>query len=166
MLETVRLLYEYTRWADLRMLDAVAKLSPEQYLKDLGSSLKSVRDTAVHVASAQWIWFMRWKGVSPEAMWPAADYPTVAVLRERWDPLAVEIDAFVAAQTEVSLRKPLTYKNLKGQAVTLPLGPQMLHAANHSTYHRGQVTTLLRQLGAQPVSTDLILFVMEKAKTT
>ena len=165
MLETIRLMTGYTRWADLRMLEAVSRLTPEQYLKDLGSSLKSVRDTVVHLASAQWIWFMRWKGVSPDAMWPAADYPTVALVRERWDPLAAELADFVAAQTEVTLRKPLSYKNLKGEPVTLPLGPQMLHAANHSTYHRGQVTTLLRQLGAQPVSTDLILYVMEKAKT-
>lgn len=164
MLETIRLLYDYTRWADVRMMDAVAKLTPEQFTKDLGSSLKSVRDTVVHLASAQWIWVTRWKGESPKAMWAAAEYPTLAAVRERWDPLAAELASFVAAQTEDSVAKPVNYRNLKGDPMSFVLGQLMLHAVNHSTYHRGQVTTLIRQLGAQPVSTDLVLYYGEKAK--
>jgi uncharacterized damage-inducible protein DinB len=70
----------------------------------------------------------------------------------------------VAEQTEASLAAPLSYRNLKGEPATFPLGQLMLHAVNHSTYHRGQITTLLRQLGAQPVSTDLVLYYLSKAK--
>jgi uncharacterized damage-inducible protein DinB len=164
MLETIRLLYDYTPWADTKALEAASKLSPEQWTKDLGNSLKSVRDTVVHIASAQWIWFQRWKGESPKAMWTATDYPTPASLRERWEPQTRDLMAFVAEQTEASLAAPLSYRNLKGEPATFPLGQLMLHAVNHSTYHRGQVTTLLRQLGAQPVSTDLVLYYLEKAK--
>jgi uncharacterized damage-inducible protein DinB len=166
MLETIRLLYDYTRWADVRIHDAVSKLSSEQWTKDLGSSLKSARDTVVHIASAQWIWISRWKGESPKGMWAPADFPTPASIRERWEPLAAALAAFVAEQTEESLAKPLNYKNLKGEPMSYPLGHLMLHVTNHSTYHRGQVTTLLRQLGAQPVSTDLVLYYLEKAKTS
>ena len=68
MLETVTLLYDYTRWADGRMFEAVAKLAPEAWTKDLGSSLKSARDTVVHLVSAQWIWLSRWKGETPKGM--------------------------------------------------------------------------------------------------
>ena len=164
MLETIRLLYDYTRWADVRIHDAVSNLSPEQWTKDLGSSLKSARDTVVHIASAQWIWISRWKGDSPKAMWTAADFPTQTSIRERWEPVAADLAAFVAGQTEESLSKPLNYRNLKGEALSYPLGHLMLHVTNHSTYHRGQVTTLIRQLGAQPVSTDLVLYCAEKAK--
>jgi uncharacterized damage-inducible protein DinB len=164
MLEYIRLLHDYTRWADGRMLDATSKLSPEQWTKDMGSSLKSTRDTIVHMASAQWIWFSRWKGESPKGMWTAVDYPTQASVLERWGPLKTEVAAFVAEQTEDSLRKPLSYRNLKGDPFAYPLGHLMLHFTNHSTYHRGQVTTLLRQLGAQPVSTDLVLYYAETAK--
>lgn len=164
MLETIRLLYDYTSWADAKMLEAAAKLGPEQWTRDLGSSLKSARDTVVHIASAQGIWLSRWKGESPKGMWTAADYPTPASIREKWEPLKAELASFVAAQTEESLKQPLSYKNLKGEPVSFPLGPLMLHVANHSTYHRGQVTTLLRQLGAQPVSTDLVLYCLEIEK--
>ena len=164
MIETIRLLYDYTRWADVRMFDAVSKLSPEQWTKDLGSSLKSARDTVVHIVSAQWIWISRWKGEAPKGMFTAADYPTPASIREKSEALAKDLAAFVAEQTEESLARPLAYKNLKGEPFSYPLGQLMLHTVNHSTYHRGQVTTLLRQLGAQPISTDLVVYYGEKAK--
>jgi len=164
MLETIRLLYDYTRWADGRMFDAVSKLSPDQWIKDLGSSLKSARDTVVHVVSAQWIWISRWKGEVPKGMWAATDFPTPAAIREKSEALAKDLAGFVAEQTEESLAKPLTYKNLKGDTFSYPLGQLMLHTVNHSTYHRGQVTTLLRQLGAQPISTDLVVYYGERAK--
>jgi len=157
-LKTVRLLWDYTKWADARAFDAVAKLTPEQYGKDLGSSLKSVRDTLTHLVSAQWIWLSRWKGTAPKAMWAPGDYAGLAALRERWTALHAEIEAFVAGQTDASLPKDLVYQNLKGETLKYPLGALLLHMVNHSTYHRGQVTTLLRQLGAQPASTDLVLF--------
>jgi len=164
MLETIRLLCDYTVWADGKLLDATSKVNPEQWTRDMGSSLKSLRDTVVHIASAQWIWVSRWKGESPKSMWAGADYPTHASVLERWGPLRSELAAFVAVQTEESLRKPLSYRSLKGDPFTYPLGHLMLHLSNHSTYHRGQVTTLLRQLGAPPVSTDLVLYYLEKSK--
>jgi len=166
MLETIRLLYDYTHWADGKMLEAVSRLGPELWTRDLGSSLKSVRDTVVHIASAQWIWSSRWKGEVPKAMWSPGDFPTQASVREKWDPLRAELASFVAEQTAESLKKPLAYRNLKGDPFTYPLGHLMLHAVNHSTYHRGQVATLLRQQGAQPVSTDLVLYYSEREKAT
>ena len=164
MLETIQLLVDYTRWAEGRLFDAVSKLAPEQWTKDLGSSLKSVRDTAVHIVSAQWIWISRWKGEVPKGMWIATDFPTQASIREKSEALAKDLAAFVADQSEESLAKPLTYKNLKGDSFSYPLGQLMLHMVNHSTYHRGQVTTLIRQLGAQPLSSDLVVYYAEKAK--
>ena len=166
MLETIRLLVDYTRWADARMFDAVSKLAPDAWTKDLGSSLKSARDTVVHIVSAQWIWISRWKGDVPKGMWAAAEFPTQDSIRSKWEPLSSELAAFVAAQTEDSLAKSLSYKNLKGDSFTYPLGHLMLHAVNHSTYHRGQDTTLIRQLGAQPVSTDLVVYYADRAKKT
>jgi uncharacterized damage-inducible protein DinB len=156
--KTIRLMWDYTKWADARAFDAVSKLAPEAYLKDMGSSMKSVRDTMVHLVSAQWIWLSRWKGTSPKTMWTAGDYPSVAPLRERWAALHGEIEAFVSAQADASLMQDVTYQNMKGDTLKFPLGALFLHVVNHSTYHRGQVTTLLRQLGAQPVATDLALF--------
>lgn len=160
--DEVRFLYDYTRWADDRALEAAGKLAPEQWARDMGSSMKSVRDTLVHLLSGQWMWLQRWKGSSPQAMWNAAEYPDVAGLKKRRDDLVLDQANFLSALTEESLKKDVKYTNIKGEAFSVPLWQLMLHAVNHSSYHRGQVTTLLRQLGGQPLSTDLVQFCGQK----
>lgn len=164
MLETVRLFCDYTIWADRRMFDAVAPLGPEAWTRDLGGSLKSVRDTVAHIVGAEWLYLARFKGDSPTATLNAADFPTPASLRERWTAVAADLAAWAAARSEEELRRPLSYRSLKGDALSFPLGHVALQLTNHSTYHRGQVTNQLRQLGAQPLSTDLVIYWMEKAK--
>ena len=144
------------------MFDALASLTPEQWTRDLGSSLKSVRDTAVHLAGAEWLYLSRFKRTSPTANWDPCEFHTPEVLREKWAPVAAELAAFAGSQTEESLRVPLSYRNLKGEAVNIPLGIAVLQVTSHSTYHRGQVTTLLRQLGVQPHPTDLVLYWSER----
>ena len=66
------------------------------------------------------------------------------------------------SEADLTLAQDVTYQNLKGDTLRFPLGALFLHVVNHSTYHRGQVTTLLRQLGAQPVSTDLAVFLASR----
>jgi uncharacterized damage-inducible protein DinB len=43
----------------------------------------------------------------------------------------------------------------------ISLARLMQHLANHSTYHRGQVALMMRQLAAKPLSTDFAMFLME-----
>lgn len=151
-------LYEYNRWANARVLDAASRLTPEQFTKDLRSSHRSVRDTLTHVMSAEWIYLKRWQGTSPKAMLAPSDFPTISLLRERWAAVEREQADFVSNVTEESLKTTIAYVNTKGEAWRYPLWQIMVHAVNHSTYHRGQVTTMLRQLGAEPVATDFLVF--------
>jgi len=156
--ETVRLLAAYTRWADERMFAAVGALASEAFLRDLGSSLKSVRDTVSHLVGAQWVWFGRWTGAAPRGLWDAAGYPDLPPLRARWEETWREMGSFLEGRTDDQLRADCAYTNTKGRPFTYPLGALVLHMVNHSSYHRGQVATLLRQLGAQAVSTDLVVY--------
>ena len=73
---TMQTLYEYNRWANARILDAVAKLTPEQFARDLRSSHGSIKNTLVHLMSGEWIWLMWWQGRSPRAMLESAEFPT------------------------------------------------------------------------------------------
>jgi uncharacterized damage-inducible protein DinB len=160
---TIRTLFEYDRWANARVLEAVTKLSAEQFLRDMGSSMRSVRDTLVHILSAERTWLSRWKGVSPTSMLDPTTFPDMAAVAIRWKELETELRMLLDALTDERLRAVLAYTSLAGQPQAQPLWQQMAHLANHSTYHRGQVTTMLRQLGAQPVGTDLIAFFRERA---
>jgi uncharacterized damage-inducible protein DinB len=61
-------LVDYHYWARDRILSAVEVLTPEEFLKDLGGSFKSVRDTVVHTYGAEWNWYLRWVGNSPSSL--------------------------------------------------------------------------------------------------
>lgn len=156
--DTLRELYEYNRWANERMLTAVSRLTPEQYIRDMHSSHPSVRDTCVHLISCEWLYLQRIGGVSPKALWGPEDYPTSAKLRDRWLELPPQQMAIFLNLTEERLKEPLTYINLAGKPFTYPLWQILRHVVNHSSYHRGQVTTMLRQLGKVPESTDFLLY--------
>ncbi len=157
-LKSIQALYEYDRWANARVFDAASKLSVEQFRKDLGSSYPSIRDTLTHVLSAEWLYLQRWKGTSPKSMWSAEDFASVGALKARWAVVEQEQRDFVQTLTEERLGTVIHYLNLKGESFGYPLWVQMLHLVNHSTYHRGQIATLLRQLGAKPLTTDLLVF--------
>lgn len=152
-------LFSYDRWATGRQFEVVEELTEDQYARDMGSSLGGIRGTLVHIYAAQLIWFTRWRGESPAALVTEADVPRLGELRDRWSMLRVRIDEFAAGLTPAALDRPFAYANTKGVSFNDPLGHQILHLINHSTYHRGQVTTLLRQIGvAPPASIDLITY--------
>lgn len=154
----IQLLYEYNRWANARTFDAVLALSEEQFTQDLASSHRSVRDTLVHLLAGEWIWLQRWQKQSPKAMFDPAEFPDVGSLRKKLAEVESARRDFIQRLTEASLKKIIVYENRKGETWRYPLGYMMQHLVNHSTYHRGQVTTMLRQLGAEPVATDFLVF--------
>ena len=155
-------LLEYNAWANGRALEASAALSPEQFVRDLGNSFPSVRDTLVHILGAEWIWLRRWQGESPGTILPPAEFPTVPSLKDRYAIVDRERRAFVEALPEARLAQPFSYRDLAGKTHSLLLAHSLQHVVNHGSYHRGQVTTLLRQLGAKPVSTDLSRFHLDR----
>ena len=154
----VEYLHDYNRWANSRILDAVSKLTPEQFARDLQSSHRSVRDTLAHILAAEWIWLERWKGVSPNALFIPTDFPTVESLGTRWAKVEGDYAEFIKGITDESLATVIAYTNTKGEGWAYPLGRMMQHVMNHSSYHRGQVATMLRQLGAEVNPVDLLVF--------
>ena len=161
--QEIQLLYDYNAWANRRSLAAAEKLAPEQFLKPLGSSFSSVRDTLAHIFGAEWIWLERFQGRSPAALPNVGEFAEIAGLREKWLEHEEKLLAFVRGLTQADLDREMEYKTLKFGVYRNPLWQSMQHVINHGTYHRGQVTTLLRQLGAQPILTDLMHFYREKS---
>ena len=155
-------LYEFDSWANHRVLDACAALSDEQFMRDLGNSFPSVRDTLFHICGAEWIWLERFHGRTPTALPNATDYPNLESVRRRWVEIERDMLDYVASLTPEDLQRVLHSKTLAGVPISQPLWQCLQHLANHSTYHRGQITTMLRQLGAKPVGTDLIAFYRER----
>jgi uncharacterized damage-inducible protein DinB len=156
--QDVEFLSEYNRWANARMLDAASKLTAEQFTRDLKSSHRSVRDTLAHVLAAEWIWLERWNGTSPRALLNPDSFPTVDSLRTRWAETETDYGSFIGGLQDRSLERIIAYTNTKGEEWKYPLGQMFQHVMNHSSYHRGQLTTMLRQLGAEVIPVDLLVF--------
>lgn len=155
-------LLDYHYWARDRILAAVEGLTPEQYTRDLGNSFPSVHATLVHTCGAEWLWYHRWSGNSPAALPDPAAYPDLQSVREVWASLETKVRGLVVALSDADLGKVLGYRLLNGTEASSAFSHMLQHMVNHASYHRGQITTMLRQLGAPaPKSQDLITFYRE-----
>ena len=161
--EEMRVLYDYNAWANHRALEAASALTPEQFTQALGSSFSSVRDTLAHICAGEWVWMERFQGRSPSAFPDAQQFTTAATLTDHWHAQEAPLLAFVNGLTQEDLNRVMEYKTFKFGVYRNPLWQSMQHVVNHGSYHRGQVTTLLRQLGAQPILTDLMHFYRERS---
>ena len=148
-------------WARDRVMAAVEPLDVEQYARPMGSSFSSIRDTLNHIYFADWIWYSRWNGVSPTAF-PSDEIPNADALRARWLDLEGKVRTYFADAGDSGLDRVIPYKLMSGKEGASPLWQMVAHVVNHATYHRGQVTTMLRQLGAAPAqSMDMITYFRE-----
>lgn len=158
----IKRLYEYNRWANERVLESLRPISQEVFATDRQASHGSVRGVLAHIAGAQWIWLERWKGSSPVALLPESEFETVEIATKRLARIEHDLRDFTSQLTQADIDGSREYRTTEGKHYSNILGDMMLHVANHSSYHRGQITTLLRQLGAVPQSTDFILFLRSK----
>jgi uncharacterized damage-inducible protein DinB len=161
--EDFRTLYDYNSWANRRTLDACGPLTPEQFARDLGSSFRSVRDTLAHIYGAEWIWLERWHGRLPSSLPSPSDFPDLETIQRSLHDVDGTLVSYVTSLDAAGVSRVVEFKSLAGVPYAQPLAQCLQHVANHSTYHRGQIATLLRQLGTKAVSTDLIAFYRERA---
>lgn len=149
-------LFAYDAWANALIFDCVEMLSEEQYTRPLNSSFPNIRETLAHIVGVEWIWNCRLQGENPTAIpdWMhdagasslRAKLTEVADLRTRILEGVADLDQNVA------------YRDLAGNAFEQKLSGILQHIVNHSTYHRGQLTTMIRQVGATPPRTDFLVF--------
>jgi uncharacterized damage-inducible protein DinB len=149
-------LLAYTEWANRRIRGIAARLELGDWRRDLGSSHGGVQGTLGHMLAAEWVWLERWLGRSPDHLPGFEELDTPAALEERWAALEAERAAWLAPLGDAELLATCRYRNTRGEPFEGPLWQLVQHVANHSTFHRGQVVTLLRQLGARPEPTDLV----------
>jgi uncharacterized damage-inducible protein DinB len=161
--EEMDVLFAYNAWADRRAVDAASALTKEQFTQAMGSSFPSVRDTLAHLFGAEWLWLERFQGRSPAALPFQGEFKEIGGLKTRWLEFEPRLLNFVRDLTQADLDRVIEYKTLNFGMYSNPLWQSMQHMVNHGTYHRGQVTTMLRQLGAKPILTDLMHFYRERA---
>jgi len=163
-LTDVKHLFDYTEWANELAMEAAGKLPNDQLRRDFGISHKSIFGTLLHMAGAEWIWLERWNGRSPAkaeawSQWTTESCADLPTLKERWNGVIHNRNRYVSQLADSSLADELAFKLLSGDPSSMRLVHQMQHVVNHSTMHRGQVVGMIRQLGIDPPSTDLLFYV-------
>jgi uncharacterized damage-inducible protein DinB len=154
----IRSLYDYSRWANGRVLDAAAHLSATALLAGRGPGADSVRDTIAHTMLAQRLWLARWQGDSPGEVGDRSVYPDVASLRAAWAPMDEATDAFVATLDEDRLAATLHYRSTGGKPYANTLRELLIHQVNHATQHRSEVAYFLSQSGHSPGDLDYVRY--------
>lgn len=160
----VKELFAYNAWANRRIFDALAPLPAEQYMRDLKSSFGSLHGTLCHIVWAEQLWLHRWLGRPAPGVAQGKDLAGLADARARWEGVDAERTALLGGFTDPRLEDTVTIQPTSGGAYTHTFRQMFLHATDHSSYHRGQIVTLLRQLGIKPPGTGLIGFYRERAR--
>lgn len=158
----IQTLYDYNSWANERVLDSLRPIGQDVFTSNRQASHGSIRGIVAHIAAAESIWLERWKGSSPVSLLPESDFETVEIATQRLRKIDHDLQEFTRQLTQADIDGSRGYKTTEGKHYSNVLGDMLVHLANHSSYHRGQITTLLRQLGAVPQSTDFILFIRSK----
>jgi uncharacterized damage-inducible protein DinB len=162
-LSRVRQLLVYTVWADRTVLSALHEVTAEDLTRDTGSSFGSLVGTMAHILGAERVWLSRFVG-NPLYLPDLSVYPDFAALENGFHELWSELEAYVASLKPADLDQQLTWTNTLGVTRTQPLANLLFHVVNHSTYHRGQVISLLRQLGYGAPGTDLVYYLADRAE--
>jgi uncharacterized damage-inducible protein DinB len=152
-----QLMAAYGQWMNEKVYAACEKLSDEERKRDRGAFFKSIHGTLDHAVWGDIAWFGRFVPNQP-ALGPVGEvmFPDFAELKAMRRKLDADILAWAATVTDEYLNEPMTWTSkMYGFTQTHPRWVQIVQMFNHQTHHRGQVTTLLSQLGIDVGPTDL-----------
>jgi uncharacterized damage-inducible protein DinB len=156
-------LFDYNYWANARVLNAAAKLTPDQFTAPAGLSHGSVRGALVHILGAEIVWRLRCaEGVSLSALPAENAIPTVEVLRGRWLDEEQKMRAYLNSLPDEALDQTVQYKTTKGVPHENVLWNLLAHVVNHGTQFRGEAGVALTAYGQSPGDLDLLLYFREK----
>jgi uncharacterized damage-inducible protein DinB len=155
-------LYDYGYWANRKLFAVLSQLTVEQFTRTVAGSYGSVRNTLVHMLSAEWGWLERCGGPARGPALQGEDFPTAHAVVGAWTTVENWMRAFLAELDDERLHRNVEFKNASGESRSMLLGEMLQHSANHAVHHRGQVALLLRMLGHAPGNFDLIIYDAER----
>ena len=154
----LRALYDYGYWANGKLFELVTQITSEQFNQSVAGSYGSVRNTLVHMLSAEWGWLERCGGAPRGPAFVSADFPTATSLIDRWRQEEAHVREFLSNLNDEDLARIVEFSFGSGPKHAMRLGDLMHHGAVHGIHHRGQVALLLRSLGYVPGNFDILFY--------
>jgi uncharacterized damage-inducible protein DinB len=169
-----RAMAAYNRWMNRKIMAVAATLTGDERTRDLKAFFGSVHASLNHVLLVDLTWMRRMTGDRDRFAYTDASgervvltspnqilHPSFPVFCDRREALDGTIIDWVRTLDEPALERPFRWRTTSGEFHEHPLWWTVSHFFNHQTHHRGQVTTLLTQLGHDPGVTDLGIFLVE-----
>jgi uncharacterized damage-inducible protein DinB len=161
MLAMFQTLYRYNWWATTQVLTALQELSPDELHRDLGGSFPTIHAGLLHILWVEQMFLRRWQRQSTQDLTRPPELGTIADIQAVWQRLTEDCTRYLNTLTEADLQAPLAYQDSRGRQIELLFWQALFHCANHSTFHRGQIVSKLRQTGHTPPNTDFVSFCRE-----
>ena len=159
-------LAEYNIWANDSVHSWIDKIGDDQWEQVIVSSFPSLSATALHTAGAETIWLDRLNKVAEPRWLPNIIKGGKAEVREAWKNSSASLKSFIEKFDETKLEDRVSFKRPDGNTYSLEHYQIFSHVFNHSTYHRGQIVTMLRQAGFTGVhSIDLSTYFWKPPKS-
>ncbi len=159
---TIQKFMQYNTWANQKTVEILASVDDNTLDTEMKSSFPTIRKTLMHVWDAQQIWLLRLQG-QPTTKWASQDF--AGSTEELYKAFIHDSQAFadfIAGKDHAYLDGEIVYKNMKGVEFKNGVEGILFHVVNHGTFHRGQILTMLRELGFTSFpSQDLITFLRE-----
>ena len=150
--------YDYGHWANRKLFEVMERLTPEEFTQSAAGSYGSIRNTLVHVLSAEAGWLERCGGPERGARLDPAEFPSVSSVTQAFHDVETKVRNFLDDLNDEDLDREVEFAIGETGKKSMTLGELMCHAANHGVHHRGQVALLLRMLGHAPGDVDLLFY--------
>ncbi len=158
-------LADYNIWANEITQKWLKAITTTQWSAPIVSSFGNIEATALHIAAAETIWLERLLQVKSPVWLSYQTNPNRDETLRIWSDASLNIKSFIQDMDENNLQTNLNFRRRNGEENSMKIYQILAHVFNHSTYHRGQILTMLRQLGFNEVSgTDMLLFFQSRDK--
>jgi uncharacterized damage-inducible protein DinB len=158
-------LLDYNLWANNRLFEAATQLKTEQYFQDVKASHGGVHGTLTHIVGAQKLWLARWTSSPDATLIHGKDVSTLLELIALWETVSSQTAEFFQNFTEAKLRETILITTTTGKEFTHTFQQMIHHLVNHSSSHRGQIQSMMRQFGISPPNIDLITYYRRNKST-
>jgi uncharacterized damage-inducible protein DinB len=157
-MDTIRQYVAYNRWANTKIIGFLKGINEDDFNKNMGNSFPSIRDTILHIYGAEKIWLGRLEG-KPQTPFPHFDpLPYKEDCLSFWQDSSKAFEDFIASRDDAFFLKGIRYGRQEKEEETVAWWITQ-HCINHSSFHRGQIITMLRQLGYDTIPmTDFIKY--------
>lgn len=163
MKELLQQYASHNAWANLQLTDIIKQLPDEKINQEIVSSFSSIYKTVLHLWDAESIWWQRLKLVEHIDI-PSQHFTgNFTELQKKLLQQSAQFEQWVAAANEYQLLHVYAYQSSKTEQHKQPVSQTLLHLFNHGSYHRGQLVSMLRQLGITKIpSTDFNAYFRHK----